>query len=291
MLNMKKYLLLLLIGSSFLTACAQDQFQRTSKGTMYKNFTNNTGDRIKVGDIVTINAIQKTDKDSILYSSYKGAPIKVQVQAEGDMMDVLPLLTLKDSAMIKVPTDSLFKDPHAQRPAFFPKGSSLIILLHVEKIQSLQEAMAEREADAAKKQADEVTLGDKYVADHKLTVITTASGLKYKVVQAGIKPKPIAGDSVYVNYVGHTLEGKIFDTSYEQVAKSAGLQQIGREYEPLKFVLGQQGIIPGWQEGILLLNEGSKATLIIPSKLAYGDKAAGPDIPPYSTLVDRKSVV
>jgi FKBP-type peptidyl-prolyl cis-trans isomerase FkpA len=87
-----------------------------------------------------------------------------------------------------------------------------------------------------------------------------------------------------VNYAGRNLDGTLFDSSIESVAKAGGLQQPGRTYEPLQVVIGTDSIIPGWNEGLLLLNEGSKATLIIPSALAYGAQGQG-DIKPYSTLV------
>ncbi|GAA4094822.1 FKBP-type peptidyl-prolyl cis-trans isomerase [Mucilaginibacter panaciglaebae] len=283
---MKRYLLFLLVATFGLKASAQDDFQRTPKGTMYKLYTHNTSERIKVGDIVTFNVIQKTDKDSVLYSSYAShKPALVKVEAAGDMMDIFPLLTVNDSVLVKVPTDTIYKGHDEARPPFFPKGSSLLILLHIDKVQSFESFTAERKAAEDKLAAEEAVNAEKYIADKKLKLTTTASGLKYQIIQAGTKPKPVAGDTVYVNYVGHTLENKIFDSSYETVAKAAGLQQPGRTYEPLSFVLGTQGIIPGWQEGIALINEGTKATFVIPSKLAYGANAAGPDIPPYSTLV------
>jgi FKBP-type peptidyl-prolyl cis-trans isomerase len=87
-----------------------------------------------------------------------------------------------------------------------------------------------------------------------------------------------------VNYTGRMLDGKVFDSSIESVAKEAGLQQEGRKYEPIPVILGTTSVIQGWTEGLLLLNEGSKAKFIIPSSLGYGDQSAG-DIPPYSTLV------
>jgi FKBP-type peptidyl-prolyl cis-trans isomerase len=80
------------------------------------------------------------------------------------------------------------------------------------------------------------------------------------------------------------LSGKLFDTSIEANAKAAGVQQPGRPYEPISVVLGEHRVISGWDEGLLLLNEGSKATFIIPSNLAYGERPNG-EIPGYSTLV------
>jgi FKBP-type peptidyl-prolyl cis-trans isomerase len=290
---MKKYFLYILITVLAVKANAQDGFKPGAKGTQYKILTNSTGNKIKIGDVITFHVTQKTDKDSLLSSTYQtGRPAQAQVQAEGDLMDVFPLLALNDSVLVKVPTDTIFKAQEDHRPPFLPKGSNLLILIKVIKVQSLAEAMADRDKamaiakeEAAKIEAQESVIADKYVTDHKLAVTTTASGLKYKITKVGTKPKPAVGDTVVVNYVGHTLAGKVFDSSIESVAKTAGLQQMGRVYEPLTFVIGGQGIIAGWQEGLQLINEGGKAMLIIPSKLAYGPNASGPDLPGFSTLV------
>jgi len=131
----------------------------------------------------------------------------------------------------------------------------------------------------------EITGANKYIADHKLNLQTTASGLKYVITQPSTKRKALKGDTLLVNYAGRGLDDKVFDSSIEAIAKGAGLQQPGRTYEPLQVVLGTDGIIAGWDEGLLLLNEGSKAIFVIPSNLAYGAQGQGADIKPFSTLV------
>lgn len=284
---MKKFALLIAVAAFTLSARAQNDFQRTAKGTLYKVLTHNPGDKIKVNDIVTFNAIQKTDKDSILFSSYmRGAPMQAQVQGEGDLMDVFPLLTAKDSVLIKIPTDSLFKGREEQRPPFLPKGSNMYFVLKIERVQSLEEAMAERTALVAKYSAEEKTNLDKYIADNKLVLLTTPSGVKYKITKPSALRKPKTGDTVYVNYTGRLLNGKVFDSSVASVAKAAGLEQPGRTYEPISFPLGTEQIIQGWNIGVALLGIGGKATLYIPSTLGYGERGSGDNtIPPFSTLV------
>jgi FKBP-type peptidyl-prolyl cis-trans isomerase FkpA len=293
-----RFFLLMLTGSAlFSVANAQElAWQHTGKGVAYHIFTPNTGSKVKLSDVITFNVVQKTEKDSVLFSTYaSGKPVKLQVQPAqniGDLMDIFPLLGEKDSAIVKVPTDSVFNGHEDQRPRFLAKGSNLVFVIKIEKIQSLDEAMAERNAAMAKiKAATEVLKGaeapavQKYIAAHKLVVKTTLSGLKYVITTPTLKRKPLAGDTVLVNYTGRTLEGKVFDSSVESVAQTAGLQQEGRVYEPFSLVLGKGGVIKGWEEGLLLLNEGSKATFIIPSALAYGENGAGNDIKPYSALI------
>jgi FKBP-type peptidyl-prolyl cis-trans isomerase FkpA len=268
---------------------AQDNLVHTPKGALVKIVAAGTGNKIKVNDVVTFDVVQKTEKDSVLFSSYAlGHPLKLQIQPSqnvGDLMDVFPLLAQQDSAYIKVPSDSIFAGHEDQRPPFLKKGSNLVFNLKIIKVQTLDDAMAEKNSAMEKMKAEEIAGTDKYIADHKLVVKTTSSGLKYVVTQPSAKAKPLSGDTLLVNYTGRTLDGKVFDSSIQSEAQKAGLSQPGRTYEPLQMVVGQGQVIKGWDEGLLLLNEGSKAEFIIPSSLAYGDEGAGSDILPYSTLI------
>lgn len=101
-------------------------------------------------------------------------------------------------------------------------------------------------------------------------VITTASGLKYQVIEEGTGISPVATDMVEVHYHGMLLDGTVFDSSVER----------GQTAEfPLN------GVIPGWTEGLQLMKEGGKTRFTIPSDLAYGEAGAGQMIGPNETLV------
>jgi FKBP-type peptidyl-prolyl cis-trans isomerase FkpA len=104
----------------------------------------------------------------------------------------------------------------------------------------------------------------------KDTVLVTGSGLQYEVIREGSGAKPAREDLVTVHYEGSLIDGTVFDSSFERG-------------EPVEFGLG--GVIPGWTEGLQLMNVGSVYRLYIPSRLAYGEQGAGRVIPPYSTLV------
>ena len=287
---MRKFALVTLLSlTTGLCANAQDNTVKTPKGAFVKIVTSNPGDKIKLNDVITFDIVQKTEKDSVIFSSYAlGHPVKIQVQQcqnVADLMDALPLLAAKDSADIKVPSDSVFKDREDQRPPYLKKGSWLVYNVKIDRIQSLQEAIDERNAAGEKMKAQEAVDRDKYIADHKLPVKSTPSGLKYVITQPSLKPKPLTGDTLLVNYIGRITNGKVFDSSIEAEAQKAGLNQPGRKYEPIQVIVGTGSVIKGWDEGLLLLNEGSKAKFIIPSNLGYGTEGAGEDIPPYSTLV------
>lgn len=292
-----RYLILGFLLFSFCRlAQAQSNLKTTVKGARYQIINAHPGDRIKLNDVITFNLAIKTEKDSVLMSSYqRGKPFTTQVQASqsaDDLMDIFPQLTLKDSVRILIPADSLFKHREEQRPPFMGKGASVVYLLKIEKVQSLDQAMAERKAAEAKTaegneklKAGEMQRITKYVAALNPPAKATASGLYYQILTPSTKPKPLPGDTLLVNYIGRTLDGKVFDTNLQDEAQKAGVLQPGGLYEPFRFVVKAGQVIPGWDEGFLLLNQGSKARLIIPSKLAYGDRQSGADIAPYSPLV------
>lgn len=101
-------------------------------------------------------------------------------------------------------------------------------------------------------------------------VTTTESGLQYEVIKAGTGKKPTAESKVKVHYAGTLLDGTEFDSSYKRG-------------EPATF--GVTHVIQGWTEALQLMPVGSKWKLYIPYNLAYGERGAGRDIPPYSTLI------
>ncbi|RVT98361.1 peptidylprolyl isomerase [Mucilaginibacter limnophilus] len=282
---MKKYILAAALLATVFASKAQQQIN----GTSFALITDAPGDKAKIDDIISFNIIQRTEKDSVLFSSYQmGRPIQLRIKPSQnvmDLMDVFVQMSAGDSAMVKIPTDSIFKGRESERPPFITKGSQIVTLIKMEKVQSMATFMAERNAELEKLKAAEAAEAGEYIITNKLKPVTTASGLKYIITAPSAKAKPKAGDTVLVNYVGRTLDDKVFDSSIESEAQKAGLSQPGREYKPIEVILGQNGVIKGWEEGLLLLGEGAKAKLIIPSQLGYGDRGAGQAIKPYSTLV------
>lgn len=130
---------------------------------------------------------------------------------------------------------------------------------------TLQNGKKEREAVAAKAQ-------EEALKSHIDGLDQTASGLYYKIEKQGNGPKATSGQNVRVHYTGKLLDGTVFDSSY-------------RRNDTISFTLGQNQVIPGWEEGISLLSQGAKAKLVIPSSLAYGASGAGGVIPPHATLI------
>jgi peptidylprolyl isomerase len=100
----------------------------------------------------------------------------------------------------------------------------------------------------------------------------TATDLRYNITEKGSGAKAVKGKDVAVHYKGMLMDGTVFDDS-------------SRRGNPISFKLGEGRVIPGWEEGIALLNEGDKARLVIPPKLAYGSAGAGGVIPPNAWLI------
>ena len=114
--------------------------------------------------------------------------------------------------------------------------------------------------------------GEKFLAENKKRegVQVTASGLQYEVLEATIGQKPKATDTVKVHYEGTLIDGTVFDSSYKRG-------------ESISFPLN--GVIKGWTEGLQLMSVGSKYKFFIPYQLAYGERGAGQQIPPYAALI------
>jgi FKBP-type peptidyl-prolyl cis-trans isomerase FkpA len=115
-----------------------------------------------------------------------------------------------------------------------------------------------------------------YFAKNNLQPQKTTSGLYYIIEKTGSGPKPTQGQVVTVNYTGKTLDGNTFDSNVDPQFKHVA---------PFEFQAGSGQVIPGWDEGIMLLNKGSKAKFFIPSTLAYGPQSPGPGIEPNSILM------
>jgi len=134
--------------------------------------------------------------------------------------------------------------------------------------ESFQDIINAKMKDSKKEVTD---LGTQYMLENKVKegVHTTSSGLQYKIQTSGFGASPKLNSIVEVHYEGSLIDGKVFDSSY-QGGKS------------ISFPVN--GVIPGWTEALMLMKEGDTWDLTIPSKLAYGSKGAGADIPADATL-------
>ena len=131
----------------------------------------------------------------------------------------------------------------------------------------------------AVKAQDQKAVDDKilaeYFAKNHIKATKTSSGLYYTINKKGNGPNAKVGQQVTMLYYGYFLDGKRFDGNMDKDYKPAG--------NPFTFPLGMHRVITGWDEGVQLLNPGCRATLYLPSGLAYGPSGSGP-IPPNAVL-------
>ncbi len=280
----KKILFVAAIVFAFNTSFAQKIKYKTDKsGSRYFVVKSNKTPLLKLDDIVTLQLKYKNTKDSVLFDSWKmGGPLQLKVtkpQFKGDLMSGLALLHVGDSAMFLINADSLFsKTFNMPMPEFIEKGSDLTFTVKVIKSIAEEELKAEEIKTQKQKDMQETIDIEKYIKDNNLTVVTTASGLKYVMLAEGTGEQAQANKTVRVHYTGRLLDGTKFDSSLDR-------------NDPLEFMLGQGMVIRGWDEGIALLKVGGKALLIIPSNLAYGARGAGNVIPPFTPLTFEVELV
>ncbi|MBC8085094.1 MAG: FKBP-type peptidyl-prolyl cis-trans isomerase [Hymenobacter sp.] len=300
--------LALAAGILSLASCNKGgNFAKTKSGIEYKVFKSEgskysprevsaEGDatyKTRIGKILALDVEYRTAKDSILFNSRKqqlGVPMRIELtelKVKGGLEEAISLLQPGDSAVFRFNVDTIFAKSFKQPlPPFMKKaGPTMTMLVKAQKVQSREEAMADQQKamveqqkkalthDADQSKKDDVILQD-YAKKNSLTVEKDPSGVYYVVTSPGTGPKPQTGQTVSVKYKGMLLDGKVFDSS--EKAPNNG--------KPIDFAIGVGQVIPGWDKAIPLLNKGSKATLLIPSPLAYGQRGAGTDIPADAPL-------
>jgi FKBP-type peptidyl-prolyl cis-trans isomerase len=297
MFKNSKLILPALAGLLIFQACNKGgSFKKTESGLEYQLYSKNKDGGYatkeapkdstklnKTGQIIRMHMKYTTGKDSVLMDSYsKGMPFYIPVTKpsfKGGLEEAFAMVTPGDSGVFKVSADSLFTKTFKQPlPPFIEKGSFLTFYVRTDKAMSEQEAMMDQQTEMMaymekQKKTDEAVI-QKYIKEKGLKAQKTNSGLYYVITQPGTGTTPAPGNMVSVGYTGTTLDGKEFDSSYKN-PQSQG--------KPIEFPIGQGAVIPGWDEGIALLNKGSKATLIIPSTLAYGPQEQA-KIPANSVL-------
>ena len=168
-----------------------------------------------------------------------------------------------------------FKERYNEDSAHFLMNDSIIFQTLTDLSQARQAEKNKKDSLAA--EANKAA-GEAFLAKNKTAegVVTTESGLQYKVITEGTGATPSDSDIVKVDYTGTLLDGTKFDSSVDRG-------------EPLEFPIG--AVIPGWTEMLKLMKVGGKVTAWIPSDLAYGPHGRGPQIPGNSLLVFEMELI
>ncbi len=252
----------------------------TSTGVYIIEQAKGEGLKIDSGNMVKLHFSVALVDGTPLFSSYdRPEPLKFQYGKRFDTPgfdEAIGKMRAGTKAMVIVPSAVGFAEKGQGN--IVPPYSTLVYTVEILEVQAktdYEKEQAEKKLkDDQMKENDkknEASLLQKYLDDNKIKVKPTASGLYFIEKIKGTGEQAVAGKTVSVHYTGTLLDGKKFDSSVDR-------------NEPFEFMLGQGQVIKGWDEGIALMKVGGKATLLIPSSIAYGDRDMGV-IPPYSSLV------
>lgn len=268
-----------------MSSCSEHPgYKKTDKGLYYKFYVENEdGEKPELGDVMTVKMSYWVN-DSLLFSSDSlqepSRLMLMEIAYDGDISEGLALMSVGDSASFIVNADSFYVNNVGleKAPEFIPEGSNLTFEIKMVSIQKKADYEKEQKLKYEKfqalmeeRKAKEPEDIKKFLKDSSITASPTATGLYYIETKRGTGAAPVKGDTLSVHYSGRFLDGTTFDSS------------IGSD--PIEFAVGMNQVIPGWDEGLLLMRAGGKAKFLIPSDLAYGANGAGTLILPYTPLV------
>ena len=257
-------------------ACSRDGFLVTESGLHYTIHESFGKKKPALGEIMYMHLVYRNSKDSILFDSRKlGDNFAIELMKpsfRGGLEEAFAMLGEGDSASFLIKADSLYEKVfHAARPAYINKGEKLLFQVRLLKIVPAVDYASQQKINKKKTAAEEDFDIRQYLARNNIFVKPLPDGMVYISFIEGKGKCPVAGDEVEVTYVGTFITGEMFDAT-------------SKESGPLKFKMGDGSMIDAWVEGLSLMKEGGKSRLVIPSRLAYGEKGFGP-IKANSTII------
>lgn len=270
-----------LVAAIAILGCKSD-VSKSPRGYEFTHHIKTGGATPQPGQYVYFHAYMRNGDSLVVSSRELGQNPYLQIPTdEADLKtlfpvgDVLRMLSVGDSATLVIRIDTI-----PEKPAGFENAEAIYYDIAVTDIVDEAEFTKRQKEEQEAKMAlvnEKMTVAqnarEQYYANALGDQVkTTASGLKYVIHEEGTGPKPAAGNTVAVHYIGMLKDGNIFDQSFERGS-------------PIDFPLGMGQVIEGWDEGIALLKEGSKATFFIPANLGYGEQGSPPVIPANSELV------
>lgn len=283
-----------LIGLLLISVACATNTKETPKGHKYTMVKEGEGEVGKAGEFLVINMMIKDAKDSVWNDTREQKipmilPISEPNPADEGIEEVFALLKKGDSILFPIKAKTLFEKQGGRVPNNVDSASIFTFYLGVKdildetQVQALeQEIMGKLTSEQL---AIDIALIDGYLAESNTEVQTTESGLRYRFTKEGNGVNAAPGNEVSIHYAGYLLDGTLFDSSIESIAKANNKYTPGRPYKPLTLQAGSGQVIPGWEEAILLMNKGSKMRVWIPSTLAYGPRQRSEEIKPNSILV------
>ena len=283
----------------------------TPSGLEYKLIKEGKNDVAPDGSYLVLNMSYQDENDSVWVNTVEeGFPMLILKQdsiwrrRRGTLEEVFSDLRKGDSVQFAVTARQLYVQTWRRPlPPEIPGGMKITFFVGVSDVLDKQGAGEYQYALSLKTRKKELKeqrqrieeegkLIDQYLEKNGLTAETTDSGLRYRILEPGQGDFPVIGQKVKVAYVGRVLGGPYFDTSDKKLAEELGIYNPGREpYKPFEFVVGTREVIRGWDEGVMRLKVGGKATLYIPSPLAYGASEKSKEIKANSILIFELSLL
>jgi FKBP-type peptidyl-prolyl cis-trans isomerase len=267
----RKFLSIALLGATAVTVTSCNAknagFKKTAAGLEYNIAKDSPGiQKPAIGDYMEfhIKSYVRFEKgDSLLFDSRvmnNNQPVPYQVLPpafKGDLAEGLMMLTKGDSAVFRVPLDSMLKAGNQPMP-WMKKGADQKVefTIKVVTVKTAAQLQEEQKAASSKQFDVDEKIISEYLAKNGIKATRTSSGLYYKIDKMGTGGKPQSGNTVTMNYTGMTLDGTKFDSNVDPQFNHV---------QPFDFKLGVGQVIKGWDEGVALMPKGSKGTLYIPS--------------------------
>lgn len=288
-----------LFGLLLLLCVACDKSEKeTPSGLKFTIVKAGDGILPKADEVLVFNYLFKDSKDSVWTDTFKEdfpAAILIAdsaaIPTENGMVQMLRMVSTGDSIAMEISIKDFFKDMlKGPVPPGFDTTLMLSYNIKVNAIMSRDSFMAFQNEFMMKQQAvqfeKDIAAIDAYLAEKNIVAEKTESGLRYIITKPGTGENGKSGQVAKVNYTGYMLDGQYFDSSDKSVAEQKGIYDARREpYTPYDVTIDQTSVIKGWHEALKLMNKGSKATVYIPSVLAYGAQQKSEVIKANSILV------
>jgi FKBP-type peptidyl-prolyl cis-trans isomerase len=288
-------LLLLIIG---FTSCdnSDGYVAEVGTGTLYKFIEKGDG-KVQGPDEVMLVQMENVIGDSVLMRTMtENGLAMTSDQGPPIITSILKMVAEGDSVHIKMSAVDYSMATRTPMVLLDDTTEMVVMKIRITKVMNQEEYLAKMETEdrmLVKNQsmADQ-TIIENYIAENNLDAQRTEEGLYYVIDKKGKGRKPVQGESVSVNYVVRLMDGTFIDSSDAALSKENGKFSPGRTYGPYKFALGTRAVIRGWDLGIALISKGTKAKLLVPSELGYGQAVrSGSGIPANAVLVFEVELV
>ena len=276
--NLAILLLTLTLGCMIIscTNVKTDDFNTTSSGLKYQFITDVESEKPEIDDIMIMHMMYSTSYDSVLFNSKIERDsfhvVLVEPTFIGGVEEGFAMMSPGDSVVFKVSADSVYEKTFYQSlPEYLSIGDELTF--NVKMLGLIRRSVYDslELANDIEARRAEFELIDQYMAEKNLEIMPTENGLYYLSLKEGSGELAKKGDTITANYTGSLLNGKVFDSS-------------DWKDEPFTFIMGNDMVLPGWEEGLPLMRKGGKALMLLPSDLAFGARHVG-EVPPYSSLL------